>query len=170
MRSLAFTLIELMLVTIIILALVSLSIPLFKRTFSDLSAKDTAFNISKLLAYAQERSVIDRKNYRATFDFNRRQYQLLESSPSADGIAYKTSRSRFGKAFTLPQGLFFHDPATDVTQKASEEYKKQVIIYPDGHCDELSIDLIDKQGYGYNISLKGLGSLARIKEVTREPR
>ena len=170
MRSSAFTLIELMLVAVIILALISLSVPLFKKTFSDLSSKDTAFNISKLLTYAQEKAVIDRKNYKMAFDFNQRQYQLLESAPSADGLVYKRSQNRFGRIFTLPQGIFFHDPATDVIQKTSEEYKKQAILYPDGHCDELSIDIIDKEGSGYNIALKGFGSLARIKEVTREVR
>ena len=163
-----FTLIELTLVTVIILALVGLSIPLFKKTFLDLSAKDAAFNISKLVSYAQEKAVIDRKNYKVIFDFNRRQYQLSESAQSADGLVYRKGQGRFGKVFALPQGLFFYDPKTDITQKKDEEYKKQVIFYPDGHCDELLLNIVDKRGNGYSITLKGFGSLARVKEVTRE--
>ena len=61
MKHRGFTLIELTLVTAIILALIGLSIPLFKKTFTNLSAKDAVFNISKLVSYAQEKAVIDRK-------------------------------------------------------------------------------------------------------------
>jgi Tfp pilus assembly protein FimT len=164
----AFTLIELTLVTVIILALVGLSIPLFKRTFSDLSAKNTAFNISKLASYAQEKSIINRKNYKMVFDFNRHSYQLFESGQSRDGIIYAGEKGRFGKNFYLPQGISFYDPKADVTERPGEEYRKQVLFYPDGHCDELSIDVVDKGGRGYSITLTGFGSTARIKEVASE--
>ena len=165
-----FTMIELTLVTVIILALVALSVPLFKKTFSDLAAKDTAFNISKFVSYAREKSVIGRKNYKVIFDFNRRQYQLFESSQSADGLVYTKTKDRFGKAFTLPGDLSFYDPKTGLTGKPGEEYKKQIVFYPDGHCDELAIDIMDRSGAGYSITLKGFGGLARIKEVAHEPR
>ena len=168
-RRSAFTLIELTLVTVIILALVGLSVPLFKRTFLDLSAKDATFNISKLVSYAQEKAIIDRKNYKVIFNFNRRQYQLSESGQSANGpVVYRNVQGRFGKVFVLPQGLSFYDPNTGITEKTDEEYKKQVIFYPDGHCDGLLLDIIDNRGNGYSVTLKGFGSLARIKEVTRE--
>jgi len=168
MRSRAFTLIELTLVTVIILALLSLSIPLFRRTFRDLSAKDAAFNISKLAGYAQEKAVIDRNNYKIVFDFNRRQYQLLEAGQSAQGLAYKKMTSRFGRLFKLPQGLSFYDPKTGLREKPNEEYRKESIFYPDGRCGELSIEIVDNKGTGYAITLKGFGSLPRIKEVTGE--
>ena len=119
MKSWGFTLIELTLVTVIILALLGLSIPLFRKTFLDLSAKDTAFNISKLVTYAQEKAVIDRKNYKIIFNFNQRNYQLLESSRTEDAIVYKKVQKRFGKIFTLPQGLFFYDPKTGATGKTT---------------------------------------------------
>ena len=169
MKHEGFTLIELTLVTVIILALVALSIPLFKKTFTNLSAKDAVFNISKLVSYAQEKAVIDRKNYRAVFDFNHCQYQLFEfDKPSADKDPYKKIQGRLGRIFTLPQGLFFYDSKTGVSQKMEGECKKQVIFYPDGHCSELSINVVDKQGNGYSITLKGFGSLPKIGEVTGE--
>ncbi|MDD3906288.1 MAG: hypothetical protein PHS46_07180 [Candidatus Omnitrophica bacterium] len=167
-RVRAFTLIELTLVTVIILSLVGLSIPLFRKTFAALSAKDAVFNISKLVSYAQERAVIDRKNYRITFDFNRRTYQLFESNSSAEGIVYVKGDKRFGKVFFLPQGLFFRDAKTGVTQKTQEEYKKHVLFYPDGHCDELSLEVVDAKGNGYSVAVKGFGFGAGIKEVIGE--
>jgi len=167
-KNSAFTLIELTLVTVIILALVGLSIPLFKRTFSGLSAKDAAFNISKLVSYAQEKAVIDRKNYKIVFDFNLKKYQLVEWKQSGEKPSYVKVQGRFGKAFILPQGLFFYDPKSDTTQKAGEAYKKQAVFYPDGHCDGLLIYVVDNAGTGYSITLNGFGGLARIKEVTGE--
>ncbi len=151
----AFTLIELTLVTAIILALIGLSIPLFKRTFVDLSAKNTAFNIAKLAGYAVEKSVIDRKNYKLIFDFNRRTYQLPESG-------------RFARTFTLPKGLFFYDPDKKVSPKPGEEAKKQIVFYPDGHCGGGSIYIVDNSGIGYSVILKTSGGFAQIKEVTGE--
>ncbi len=168
LKNSAFTLIELTLVTVIILVLAGLSIPLFKNTFSSLSAKDAAFNISKLANYAQEKAVIDRNNYSIIFDFNRRQYQLFEWKKSGEKPSYAAAGGRFGRAFSLPQGLYFYDPKSDLTRKDGEEYKKQALFYPDGRSDELSIDIIDTQGNGYSVTLKGFGSPVQIKEVARE--
>lgn len=168
LKKSAFTLIELTLVTVIILALAGLSIPLFKRTFSDLSAKDAAFNISKLAGYAQEKSIINRKRYKISFDLNRRNYQMLESQQTADALSWVKEKTRFGKIFTLPLELSFYDPETGLTKKTEEEYRKNVIFYPDGHCDKLSIGIIDKSGVGYGVTLNGFGLLAKIKEIKLE--
>ena len=168
LKNSAFTLIELTLVSVIILALVALSIPLFRNTFADLSAKDAAFNISKLANYAQEKAVIDKNNYSIIFDFNRRQYQLFELKRSAEKLSYVPAKGRFGRAFSLPPELCFYDPANDITHKEGEEYKRQAVFYPDGSSDALSVDIIDKQGNGYSLALKGFGSPIQIKEVSRE--
>ena len=165
-RRMAFTLIELTLVTVIILALVGLSIPLFRKTFSELSAKNTVFNISKLINYAQERSIIDRENYKITFNFTRNQYQLFNAKQSADKLIYMQSRDRFGRVFTLPQGLSFKDPSVQATHQQGEEYKEEIVFYPDGHCNILAIEVLDKSGAGYKITAKGFGSLVEMKEVT----
>ncbi|MDO8524986.1 MAG: hypothetical protein Q7S07_00670 [Candidatus Omnitrophota bacterium] len=165
--KIGFTLIELTLVTVIILALVGLSIPLFKNTFRDLSAKDAAFNISKLVTYAQEKAVIGGKNYKIIFDFKSRRYQLLESGQSVDGLIYNKTKDRFGKAFILPRGLFFYDPGAG-GRNIEEGYKRQVVFFPDGHCDELLIGVVDNKGTGYEITLKGFGGFVKIKEITGE--
>lgn len=165
LKNSAFTLIELTLVTVIILVLVGLSIPLFRNTFSALSAKDAAFNISKLANYAQEKAIIDKNSYSIIFDFNRRQYQLFGLKRSGEKLSYAQVPGRFGRAFSLPQGIYFYDPKSDVTLQPGEEYKKQALFYPDGRSDELSIDIIDRKGNGYSITLKGFGSPAQIKEV-----
>ena len=165
LRRAGFTLIELTLVTVIILALVGLSIPLFRKTFSNLSAKDAAFNISKLISYAQEKSVIDRKNYEMAFNFTANQYQLFESKQSTDRFVCTKINNRFGRVFTLPQGLYFKDPSGEQAHQEGEGYKKNIVFYPDGRCDGLTIEILDKKGSGYEIVSKGFGSLIEIKEV-----
>ena len=160
-----FTLIELTLVTVIILALLGLSIPLFRKTFSDFSAKDTAFNISKLISYAQERSIIDRKKYKIVFDFQLKRYQLVEPFSQEGKVIYRNVPGRFGKAFKVPQGLFFGDPAGKTAPKKGEEYKKEIALYPDGRSDELLLDILYQGGSGYRITAKGFGSLVHIKEI-----
>ena len=167
LKQSAFTLIELTLVTVIILALVALSIPLIKKASLNLAAKDTVFTISKFVSYAQEKAVIDRKNYKVVFDFNARQYQIFESGMSPDGIVYQKIRGRFGKVWTLPQGLLFRDPKSGEAQPSSE-IKKQSVFYPDGRSDELLIEVVNRAGSGYSIALNGFGGTVRIKEVTGE--
>ncbi|MFA5143366.1 MAG: prepilin-type N-terminal cleavage/methylation domain-containing protein [Candidatus Omnitrophota bacterium] len=169
MRHKGFTLIELTLVVTIIVALIGLSIPLFRQTFNNLTAKDAVFNISKLVSYARERAVIDKKNYKAVFDFNHRTYQLMEfSGYSGDKASYKKARGQFGRMFALPKSLFFYDPKTGISEKKEEVFKKEIIFYPDGRCNELLIDIVDSRGSGYSITLKGFGGFPQIKEVTGE--
>lgn len=154
-RQTAFTLIELTLVVFILLALIGLSIPLFKKSFSDLSAKDTSFTISKLINYAQEMSVLDRKNYKIVFDFQNGKYQLLEAVSSDKGIVYQKARGRFGKLFTLPQQVVLRGE------------KNQIIFYPDGRCDELKVNVLVKNE-GYSVAVKRFGNMVEVKEVTIE--
>lgn len=150
-----FTLIELTLVTLLVLVLAGLSTPLFKRTLSDLSAKNVSFSICKLMDYAQETAVLKRVNYKISFDFKAGKYQLLELSSSVKPPKYVKVTGRFGKLFGLPQGL-----------KLSGD-KSGIIFYPDGRCDEIKVNVLTSTG-GYSIVAKGFGNMARIKEVNIE--
>lgn len=136
-----FTLIELALVTLLILILMGLSTPLFRRTFQDLTIKDSAYSISKLMNYAREMAVLERKNFTVSFDFQKRQYRLLDV------------KGKFGRVFTLPDGVYLYGAKTEV------------IFYPDGHCDEVSINITDKTFRGYTLTQKGFGSLVEMKEI-----
>lgn len=155
LRKTAFTLIELTLVTLILLALVGLSIPLFKNTFSDLAAKNTAFNISKLINYAQESAVIGRKNLKVAFNFEKGNYQLFEADSSANPPVYKKIRGRFGRMFSLPKGLSLNGS------------RKEAFFYPDGHCDEFKINVLVKNR-GYCVGVKRFGNMVEVKEVKIE--
>ncbi len=136
--------------------LAGLSTPLFKKTLSDLSARNTSFSICKLMNYAQEMAVLERKNYKIAFDFKKGSYQLLEIASSvALRPVYKRATGRFGKLFGLPQGLSLSGSTNGV------------IFYPDGHCDEIRVNVLTKLG-GYSVVVKGFGNMVEIKEVKIE--
>lgn len=148
----AFTLIELILVTVIILVLIGLAVPIFRNTFSDLNIKNASFNISKLINYAQEKAILERKEFKMALDFEKGVYQLFEKDYSLTAPEKKIA-GRFGKSFKLPRDAFFVSP------------RKFIRFYPDGRCDEVNIDVFDKTGAGYKITAKGFGSLVEVREI-----
>lgn len=157
MRASAFTLIELALVAFIILVLVGLSAPLFKRTFSNLTVKESAFNIAKMIGYAQEKAILSRKNFKIKFDFENSKYQLLERDDTAvDGTGYNKAGGRFGRVLALPRGISLSGSGNEMT------------FNPDGSCDDMTVDVRDARGNGYRISSRGFGSLPEVKEIAYE--
>jgi hypothetical protein len=137
------------------LILAGLSTPLFKRTLSDLSARNASLSICKLINYAQEMAVLERKNYKITFDPKKNKYQLFELSSSVNPPVYVKANGRFGRLFGLPQGVNFGGAGKDV------------IFYPDGHCDNINVSVLTKLG-GYSVTAKGFGNMVQIKEVKIE--
>ncbi len=152
----AFTLIELVLITLIISILIGLSTPLFRRSFSDLTLKDSSYTISKLINYGQEKAILERKNFKMNFDFQSGKYWLLEWDDLLDPPTYKRIAGKLGRVFTLPRGISFRGS------------KNEVVFYPDGHSDEGNIDIFNAKGEGYRITIKGFGSRVEIKEVKGE--
>ena len=150
-----FTLVELTFVALLLLIITGISIPLFKKSFSDLSAKDVSFNISKLINYAQEMAVLERTNFKITFDFPGGKYQLLKIDALSQPPVYKKAQGRFGRLFGLPQGL---DISAD---------KNEIVFYPDGHCDELKLNVLARNS-GYSVAVERFGNMVRIKEVIPE--
>jgi hypothetical protein len=137
------------------LIIAGLSTPLFKKTLSDLSARNTSFSICKLINYAQEMAVLERVNYKIAFDFKKGRYQLLKLSSSGLPPVYAKVTGRFGRLFGLEQGL-----------KLSGD-RNGVIFYPDGHCDEIRVNVLTKMG-GYSVMVKGFGNMVDVKEAKVE--
>jgi Tfp pilus assembly protein FimT len=154
-RRLGFTLIELTLVALLVLVIAGLSTPLFKKTLSDLSARNTSYSICKLINYAQEMAVLERATYKIAFDFKKGKYQLLKLISSEKEPVYGKVTGRFGKLFGLTQGLTLSGT------------KNGVIFYSDGHCDEIKVNVLTKMG-GYSVTAKGFGNTVEIKEVMIE--
>jgi len=148
-----FTLIELTLVAILVLVLIGISTPLFRKTFSDLTTKNAAFSISKLINYAQERAVVDGKAFTIKFAPQARenkytQYKLFDGDLPV--------RGRFGRTFELPQGVILKSSLA------------RIDFYPDGSCSAAEITVSGSSGGNYRIRTKGFGGLAKIEELKNE--
>ena len=103
--SSGFTLIELAIVASLILVLVVVSTPLFKTTFGNLELKDSAYNIAKMLRYAEASAVMEEKTYKIVFDFDKRAYWLLKESEKDSGKEFEKAAGRFGNKFFLPKEI-----------------------------------------------------------------
>lgn len=137
----AYTLIELVLLTVIILILVGISTPLFRRSFSHLQLEDASFNFARLVNFAQERAVIESLPYRLVLDLDHSRYFLTKPDPEVKD-KYIRLKERWGRTFSLPIG---------VKLKAD---KKEIIFYPDGHSDKASISFTGKDK-SLKINVKG---------------
>lgn len=165
-RSLTgFTLIELALVAVIILAIITLSTPLFRRTIAELSIRDASYNISKLINYAQERAIIDNtKNFKVRFYLKNKQYKFVEigTDPVTKSPVEIKVAGKFGKLFTLPKGITFTRDEKPGAQNVD------IAFYPDGHCTKADIYLYDAGKMHYKISTKGFGGLVEVSEEVKK--
>jgi len=146
-----YTLIELVLLTIIIVILVGISTPLFRRTFTDLEIKDASYNMARLIGFAQEKAVMEAIPYRLILDQEESSYYLTKSDQK-DPEKYIRLKEKFGKRFLMPRGI---------TLKAD---KKKITFYPDGHSDKALIRLIGKKG-ALKIDVKGTLGHVEIDET-----
>jgi len=98
-REDGFTLIELVLVVVILMVVVGISTPLFRNTYRELPLRESAHNISRLMAYARERSVAEGKKHRIQFDTVNRSYRLTAVEGGDEGQISKRLQERMGKKF-----------------------------------------------------------------------
>lgn len=154
-RSRGFTLIELLIVCVIILALISVSMPLFKKTFTGLELRETVSNISKFMTYAQQRAIIDGRIYKILFNFDEKNYQLLVLANPGQETAYSKLSDRFGRVFKIPADI-------EIEGTVSE-----MLFYPDGHTDTLELKLKNTDNKVLKITATGLLGNVTIAEEGR---
>lgn len=151
-----FTLIELILVILIISIITSLSLPLFRRTFSDLVFKNASFNMAQMINYAREMAIIEKKTYKLNMDSENNKYWITRYNPSAEEAGYEKIKGRYGKEHFMPRGLGLSFD------------KKEIIFYPDGRSDEAGIKISDEKTRETRIlRVKGFGSRVKIEEIDR---
>ena len=145
-----YTLIELILLTIIIAILIGIATPQFRKTFSYLELKDASFNLAKLVSFAQEKSIIEGTLYKLILDADKGRYYLTKEEPAASD-KYIRLKERYGRIFLLPRG-------TKLKSK-----KKEIIFYPDGHSEKAAITLLGKNK-SVTIEVKGNLGYVQIEE------
>ena len=147
-----FTLVEILIVTVIITILVGISVPRFKNTFRELELKNASYNIYKLLLLAHERAAIEGKNFRLHIEPEKNSVQLLEEKTGEkETTVYKRAEDRFGKKMLLPEGIELTATQPDVD------------CFPDGHCDTTEIRVLREKS-GFSISVF-IGDIT-LKEIS----
>lgn len=149
-----FTLIELVIVASIILVLVAVSTPLFRDTFRELELKDSAYNIGKMMRYAETSAIMKEKRYKIVFDVEKGAYWLLEEDEKDSGNLFKKTEGRFGNKFFLPK---------DILLKSD---RNELIFLPNGRSTKAGISVIDdKRKKRCDIKTTGRAGQTEIESV-----
>ena len=107
-----YTLIELVLTTLIILVLIGLSTPMLKRTYTDLRVNLQAKDMAGLTNLARERAVLTRIPHAIALYVDKDAYgMLIEDEDSGKFIPLA---DRWGKRFKLHDGLSLSSDKEDV--------------------------------------------------------
>ena len=144
-RRAGFTLTELILVVLIIAILVGISMPLFRRQFSDLELRNSCYNIAKLTSLAQQKAIGESKFFRINFDFEKRKYWLMASG---DLGKFKRLKTRYGRIYSLPPGI---------TIKGNQS---SFLFYPNGRSQKIDLTVSSNRS---GFSLKSKGGLGHVK-------
>ncbi|MEE8359414.1 MAG: hypothetical protein V3S04_00645 [Candidatus Omnitrophota bacterium] len=137
-----FTLIELILLTIIITALVALSTPRFRNTFTSLKLKETSYNLAKMINFVQERAIVEGVPYKLVLDTDKGRYYFMRFDDTKDKSGFVRLEEKIGKIFILPKGT---------TLRAN---KNEVYFYPDGRSQNVTITLSSKNKH-IKMNVKG---------------
>jgi prepilin-type N-terminal cleavage/methylation domain-containing protein len=136
-----FTLIELMLVSAIILALVGVSMPVFKKTYEDLIFTSYVKDMSYAINFCRERAVFERRQYRLLIDNEKNAYNIL--TKDEDDAGFIQAHNARGSVFKVPNGV----------QVKSD--RQTIDFLPDGTMDSATIYITDKEDRIQGIRLDG---------------
>ena len=141
-----FTLLELVLVTAIILTLVALSTPFFRRTYEDLKLTSSAKTIAYTANFLRERAVFERRDYRLIIDVDNRLCRIY--AEDEEDNTFRPLKERWGRSFKIPDGI---------EVKADRDTSD---FSPDGNTDFAAVYLTNKENKTVLVSLEpGTGSI-----------
>jgi len=158
-KPFGFTLIELSLVVFIISIIVVIAMPKFRATYETIKFRNAVYNLVKLMNYARERAIIERKPFRIHF-FEENMEFCLETIPDKDDDNKKNQDKEFkavagsiGKKIAFPTGVEF-----DI----DEPREDFVTFYPDGQADECVIYIKGTKDMVYTVTTKKMVGLIRL--------
>lgn len=100
-----FTLVELLLVTIIIAVLLSAAVPHFADSFSHLALETAAGDMAETVRFAQAKAIAQERPYRLRINTESSEYQLFVRNASALQDEYERLGTSHGKPVYLPRGV-----------------------------------------------------------------
>jgi len=154
-KSAGLTLLELLLVTVIILALVTISTPLFKRTFEDLRLTSCTKDMAEIMRFCQERAVFERTPYRISIDIANKGYKIYLYSD--DDEEFRSIKGRWGKRFRVPDSIEI------------ETEQESIDFSPDGTLTSTLIYLTNREEKIHTISTEGRSSFIKVYDYEFDP-
>ncbi len=138
-RQAGFTLLELLVVTLILMVLVGVSVPKFGRTFRHLQLQVFASDVAKLLTYANRRAVATGEVLRIHFDVDGRRYWLTRAQEASPEEKFERVSDKFGRVASVPGSISIASSTREVT------------FYPDGRADRFDMFIFDDSQAGYRL-------------------
>ncbi|NQT95822.1 MAG: prepilin-type N-terminal cleavage/methylation domain-containing protein [Candidatus Omnitrophica bacterium] len=154
-NSSGFTLLELLLVAVIILALVTISTPLFKRTYEDLRLTSSAKDISVIMQFCRERAIFERIPYRFLLNIDKKNYKILRQEEDEDD--FEAIQGRWGKTFKISEAIEI---------EADEE---AIDFLPDGNITPALIYLTNRDEVTHTVSTESATGLIKVYDYKFEP-
>ncbi len=142
-----FTLIEILLVVLILAIVVSVALPKFQGTLSQLQARTAAQNIYELALFAKERAILETTFFKLKYDPTENKVRLLKKN---DKGKYTRYESRLGKPIQIkpPFTLRWTNSA------------KEILFTPNGESDKVEIHLNQNSQRLYTVIIgKPLGRI-----------
>ncbi len=148
-----FTLLEILLVTVILSILISMVTVQFRRSFDNIQFKNFVLDLQSILRYAHDKAVLEKDVYLLRFVENPQGYRLEKSSGTgSDGKEdFKQIKDRTGATRLLPKNTEAKiDPPL-------------IEFYPDGSATQALWEFKDSKGHATSFQVH-----PEIGEVTTE--
>ncbi|MDD3374464.1 MAG: prepilin-type N-terminal cleavage/methylation domain-containing protein [Candidatus Omnitrophica bacterium] len=133
----AFTLIELLMVLVLVALIAGLALPNLLKGRTYIELKQTAKDMARVMQYAQQRSVIDNREYQMQIDSSENRYWLMAEVLSDDVIMiekeFEKIPGRMGKVLTIPEKI------------EVQAEKETIHFYPNGLVEKVQINLTDQK-------------------------
>jgi len=142
-----------MLVSIIILALVGVSTPLFRRTYHDLRLRSAAKEIASIVQLARERAVFERRQFRVVLDLDNKTYRLTAEDERGDLLPI---RSRWGRRFKLPDSI------------GLESQTDYIDFFPNGRATPLLLYLAGRDDDIYTVEVEKASGFVNVYDYKKE--
>lgn len=134
-----FTLLELLLVTLILAVMVGVAVPRFGGAFRHLRLQVFASNVASLLTYASARAVTTGEILRVQFDVKGRRYWLAQAQEASAEEKFERVSGKFGRVASVPEGISLRSSARGVT------------FYPDGRAERFEMFIFGDRQDGYRL-------------------
>ena len=139
--SRGFVLLELLVVVTILAIMFGTMTPLFRRSYTDLRIRNAYKDIAAIVKHAQERAIMEEREFRVNFDEKEGTYWLsYREDPMEFPANFVNLNTDAGRPKLLPEGVAFTDIRANRDRETHAQY---ITFYPNGTADRATVRLRD---------------------------